>query len=206
MLSYSIQNTNEVCNTLCSLLAEDLEYIKSHPNPKYTWGNHSANLCGKFNQFEELSSLPVFDRIVSAGLNLDTVNLYYIKPQVTKILYNTNTETKAVNKASIIIPMGYSTGLGQGFTSYLWYDPKYVMRHHQMKDFSDLYKTHGIKIVQDSHVFETDTPIIIQNQNAWAGIYSKENSNPFVFLQVTLADNPDYNLIKSIWTGVIDQE
>jgi hypothetical protein len=199
MLSYSLTTYQDVCDTLKSLLADDLEYIKTHPNPKYAWGNHSENLNGKFNQFEDLVSLPVFDKLIESGLELATINLYYVKPGVTKILYNTNMETKEVNNTSIIFPIDYCNGSGNKFTSYLWYNPKYVKRHHQMKDFADLYKTHGVKIVEDSHVFETNTPIIIKNQNAWAGIYNKEYTKDFVFLQITMVGNPDYDRVKSIW-------
>jgi hypothetical protein len=139
----------------------------------------------------------MFDKLSDSDLNLEVINLYYIKPNTTKILYNTNVETKEINKASIIIPLGHSNKAG--FTSYLWYNPDYVKRHHKMRDFHDLYKTHGIKIVQDSHVFESDTPIIVQHQNAWSGIYNKENSEPFTFLHLVFAENPDYEKIKSIF-------
>lgn len=197
MLSHQIQNTNVLCSTLHNLLHDDIEYLKSHPNPKYYWGNHTDNIIAKFYQFDDLVTLPMFDQLSVSDLKLEVINLYYIKPDTTKILYNTNSETKEINKASIIIPLGHTSD--SGFSSYLWYDPHYVKRDHQIKDFPGLYKTHGIRIVQDSHVFESDTPIIVKHQNAWSGIYNKENTEPLVFLHLAFAGNPDYEKIKSIF-------
>lgn len=198
MLSHSIKNTNELCSTLSSLLEDDLEYIKSHPNPKYQWGNHSESLVGKFSQYDELNSLPVFDKLAEHGYVIEHIVLYYIKPMVTKILYNTNVETKKLNKTSIAIPLNYKQKQDE-YTGYLWYDPEHVKHYHQMKDFPELYKLHGRKLVCDSHIFETDTPLIVQHQNVWAGIFNKENPDPFVFLHISLKGNPEYEELKSIF-------
>lgn len=194
MDSYSIKNAGALCETFKSLLEYDLEYLKSHPNPMYRWGNVSSNLQKKFNQFDELATLPVFEPLAVHGYQIDKILLYYINPLTTKILWNTDIDTNVLNKCSIIIPIDYTPK-----SSYLWYDPDYVKPHHQMKDFPDLFKNHGTKIIASSQNFEEGIPQVMKHQNNWAGIFNKNNPSQFAFLMITLKGNPDYEEVISIF-------
>ena len=189
-----IPNANILCSTLKTLLADDIEYLKTHPNPKYQWGNHSSNMCAKFNQFDELATLPVFDRLLANDYQLDKIFLYYIKPMTTKILFNMDMETKKLIGTSILMPIDYTPT-----SSYVWYNSDYVKPHHQMADIPTLFKEHGLKVVGRIQPFETETPIIVQNKNKLAGISNKDNPNQFVFLELTLKGDPSYDDITSIF-------
>jgi len=194
MLSHHIQNTNTLCTILRDLLDDDIVYLKSHPNPKYYWGNHSSNIASKFYQFDELISLPMFDRLLMSGINIDKIFLYYIKPHTTKILYNTDAVTRKLSTTSIIIPLDRTPS-----TNYIWYNPEYVDDRHKMKDFSGLYKTHGIKMIAKSQGFNNETPLLIQHDNIWSGIVNNNNPNEFTFLELTFKNNPTYDKVKSIF-------
>lgn len=90
MLSYSIQNSNNLSSKLEELLANDLEYIKSHSNTNYSWGNCTGNLSSKFRQYDELDLLPVFSDLLSYGFDIASVILSTLKPNSTKIIQNSN--------------------------------------------------------------------------------------------------------------------
>jgi hypothetical protein len=183
-----IPNANILCSTLKTLLADDIEYLKTHPNPKYQWGNHSSNMCAKFNQFDELFTLPVFDQLPGSGYQLDKVFLYYIKPMTTKILVNIDVDTKKLNNFSILIPIDYTPS-----SIYVWYSSDYVKPHHTMADIPTLFKEYGTKVVAGVTSFKEETPMIVENKNNWSGISNKDNPNQFVFLELTFKGNPTYN-------------
>jgi hypothetical protein len=194
MQSLQIRNADALCNTLRPLLNDDIEYLKLHPNPKFQWGNVSNSMSAKFNQFDELLTLPVFDKLAEHGFQIDKVFLYYIKPMTTKILLNADISTKTLTKASILIPIDYTPT-----SRFVWYNPDYVTEQHTMGDIPMLFKEHGPKVIQGSQVFELGTPLLIEHNNKWAGIANKDNPNQFVFLELTLKGNPEYEQLKTIF-------
>ena len=194
MQSQLIQNANTVCSALKELLADDIEYLRTHPNPKYNWGNHSSNMSAKFNQFDELTTLPVFDKLSAAGQQLDKIFLYYIKPMTTKILFNMDMETKKLITTSILIPIDYTPA-----SSYIWYNSDCLRPHHQMSDIPVLFKEYGLNMIARAQRFVVETPMLVQNKNKLAGISNKDNPNQFVFLELTFKGNPTYDDVASIF-------
>ena len=189
MLSYSIQNSNNLSNQLEELLAYDLEYIKSHDNTNYHWGNYTGNLSAKFRQYSELDLLPVFGELLSAGFDITDVVLYTLKANSIKAIRNINYLSELTN-TSIIIPVGSTHS-----ATYVWYNTSYITEHN-IESLSMLYKEHGNKIIDGSCIIEKDTPMLVKHQNHWAAINNKQNSD-FNFLQITLRGNPEYEEVKN---------
>lgn len=189
MLSYSIQNSNNLSSQLEELLADDLEYIKLHNNSNYSWGNCTGNLSSKFRQYDDLELLPVFSDLLSAGFDIASAVLSTLKPNSTKIIQNSNYLTGLTN-ASIIIPIGSNQT-----ANYVWYHPTYI-KQHNIRSLPILRKEHGGKIIDGSCVIEKGTPLLVKHQNYWAAVSNKQDSD-FNFLQLSLSNNPEYEEVKN---------
>jgi hypothetical protein len=189
MLSYSIQNSNKLSNQLEELLAYDLEYIKSHNNPNYHWGNCTGNLSSKFRQYNELDLLPVFSELLSAGFDITDAVLFTLKTNSIKTIRNINYLGELTN-ASIIIPIGSIHS-----ANYVWYNTTYITQHN-IESLPMLHKEHGNTIIDGSCIIEKDTPVLVKHQNYWAAINNKQDSD-FNFLQITLRGNPEYEEVKN---------
>jgi hypothetical protein len=189
MLSYSIQNSNNLSSQIEELLAHDLEYIKSHNNSNYSWGNCTGNLSSKFRQYDDLELLPVFNELLSADVDIVSVVLSTLKPSSTKIIQNTNYLGELTN-ASIIIPIGFNQT-----ANYVWYNPAYITQHN-IRSLLVLRKEHGNKIIDGSCVIENGYPLLIKHQNYWAAVSNKQD-NDFDFLQISLSNNTSYEEVKT---------
>lgn len=189
MLSYPIQNSNKLSIRLEELLAYDLEYIKSHNNLNYQWGNCTGNLNLKFRQYDELDLLPVFGELLSAGFDITSAVLSTLKANSKKIIRNNNHLCELTN-TSIIIPMGSSQT-----ANYIWYSPTYITEHN-IRSMPMLRKEHGDKIIDRSYIIEKSTPLLVKHQNHWAAINNKQDID-FDFLQITLSSNPKYEEVKN---------
>lgn len=189
MQSYTI---NTDTSQLSSLLANDLAYLKSHANPNLSWGNCTGNLSPKFNQYDELSTLPVFGELLSAGYEINKVVLSTIKPNCTKIIQNSDyINVDEIINTSIIIPLDVDS-----IATYVWYDSNYITQHN-IRSLPLLRKEHGNKVVEGSCVIGNGCLLLVKHQNYWAAISNKQDRD-FNFLQISLSNNPGYDELKII--------
>ena len=180
---------NNASISLASILSYDLEYIKTHLNTNFSWGNCTGSLTSKFYQFDELHSLALVGDLISAGYGINKIIVSTINPNSTKIIRNSINVNEIYN-ASIIIPLD-----AEGLANYLWYNPKYITREN-IKLLPALYKEHDNKIIEGSRVIEKGIPVLVKHQNHWAAISNKQ-SRSFDFVEITLHNNPDYMEIKN---------
>jgi hypothetical protein len=187
---YPITN-NDVSASLASILAYDLEYIKTHPNANLAWGNSTGNLSPKFYQFDELYSLALIGELISAGYELSKVVLSTINTGSTKIIQNSDyINVDKIYNASIIIPLD-----SESTANYVWYDPNYITQDN-IKSLPALRKEHGNKIVEGSCPIGKGIPVLVKHQCHWAAVSNKRDKS-FDFLQVVLSNNPTYDELKN---------
>jgi|LauGreDrversion4_2_1035121.scaffolds.fasta_scaffold14538_6 hypothetical protein len=189
MQSYTITNIDNVSAHIASVLSYDLEYIKSHNNPNFAWGNCTGNLSPKFRQYDELYSLPLIGELLSTGYEIDRAVLSTVNSNSTKIIQNSDyTDVNNMYNASIIVPLN-------GTANYLWYNSIYITQDN-IRSLPMLRKEYGNKIVEGSCVIENTIPLLIKHQCHWAAVNNKQDTS-FDFLQIVLSNNPTYEEIKT---------
>jgi hypothetical protein len=187
MIAHSIKNTDNLCQTINSLLTDDIRYLKERS--KFVWGDF-FNLSDKIRQYEELPTLPLFNQLLSNKLTIDAAMLYSIKPNFLKIFFNRSAKTNNLNTTNIIIPL-----CNLGSSNWLSLKEERLKNYTTISDMEKvitILKNERVNLVDSYQPVNQCTPILLHDANLWTGLSNFKNTNYLNLLHISLIEDVSF--------------
>lgn len=195
MKTYTINNAGTLCRDLGTMLSDDIAYLIN--TPRFGWGNFSENLRDKFNQSEDICSLPIFSNLIGNGAYVATAFIDYVKPKYSRVFYNVSGVTQEINEVSIIIPLYVPK---EGNCSYLFLDNTPLKMYTGLEDIPlvrEIFNAVGPNLIESKIDINQDTPLLIGNPRMWVSLSNLNSEESLVYLRMTLVDNPTFDCVVS---------
>ena len=182
-----------------SLFDDDVKYLIERS--RFFWGDFSDNLVNKLNQYEEIATVPVFEKLIVNEFFISTAFLEYIRPNCLKSIFNKSIVTNNPNNVSIVIPL-HVPNLNSGNVSYQFYNQEKLSQFTELKDSFSVVEelsNAGADYLEYSETISTDTPLIINTPGVWSGISNLNTDDYFICLRLSLGGNPNFDSVVSVF-------